>query len=223
MRSLPVGTIVAWCDHTDLALPQRLNSTCGVCHKDFTVDVSGGRYHEAHTWLAVVLCPNPQCAAVLRYLGFDMDGNRFTQLYVDPSFHDQRAAMDGIELAPERVQKAYRDTLDTLNSGIPSAVATLARKTLEGIVKLSYPNPEGTRDRSLYKLIRDLPQSRDLGRPIAELAHAMREGGNLGAHFDLEKDTNATDAEKMVELLEHLIEYLYVIPSRVDALKRDFD
>ena len=223
MRSIPVSSIVAWCDHPELALPQRINSTCGVCHREFSVDVSRGHYHEQDTWLAVVQCPNPACAAVLRYLGFSTEDRYLTRLFVDPSYEDVRAPMEGIELAPERVQKAYQDTLATLNSGISSAVATLARKTLEGIVKLSYPNPEGTRDRSLFKLIRDLPQSKDLGRPIAELAHAMREGGNLGAHFDLEQDTDDKVAGKMVELLEYLIEYLYVIPSRVDALKRDFD
>lgn len=223
MRSVPISSIVAWCEHTDPALPQRLNSTCGVCHKDFSLDVSGGQYHEHGTWLAAVPCPNPLCGAVLRYLGFELQGRQFTRLYVDPSYEDGRAPMPGIELAPERVQKAYGDTLATLNSGIPSAVATLARKTLEGIIKLSYPNPEGIKDRALFKLIRDLPQNRDLGKPIMELSYAMREGGTLSAHFDLEKDTDAGSAEKMVELLESLIEYLYVIPSRVDAIRRDFE
>jgi Domain of unknown function (DUF4145) len=223
MRSVPISSIVAWCEHTDHALPGRINSTCGVCSKDFSLDVSAGHYHEHDTWLAAVQCPNPLCRAVLRYFGFEMQGRQFTRLYVDPSYEDGRAAMPGIELAPERVQKAYADTLATLNSGISSAVATLARKTLEGIIKLSYPNPEGIKDRSLFKLIRDLPQNKDLGKPIMELSYAMREGGNLSAHFDLEKDTDAESAEKMVELLESLIEYLYVIPSRVDALKRDFE
>lgn len=246
MRGIPLDSVVLWDDslpasgsassHASApaetgaacpARPLRINSTCGVCGKNVSLDVSGGHYQFHDTWLAVVHCPNTQCGAALRYLGFDLppgDGpRRFTRLYVDPSFEDARLPMPGIELAPERVQKSYMDTLATLNSGIPSAVATLARKTLDGVVKLSYPNPEGIRDRSLFKLIRDLPQSMDLGRPINELAHAMREGGRLGAHFDLDADTDADTARKMVELLEHLIEYLYVIPRRVAALKRDFD
>ncbi len=246
MRGIPIDSVVLWDDrppasgsailqastgpHAEVcpARPLRINSTCGVCGKDISVDVSGGHYQFHDTWLAVVHCPNTRCGAVLRYLGVDLEAEderprRFTRLYVDPSFEDARLPMPGIELAPERVQKSYIDTLATLNSGIPSAVATLARKTLDGIVKLSYPNPEGIRDRSLFKLLRDLPQSMDLGRPINELAHAMREGSHLGAHFDLDAETDAETARKMVELLEHLIEYLYVIPRRVSALKRDFD
>ena len=223
MRGIPLHSVIAWNDTTEPALPLRINSTCGVCSKDLSLDVSCGRYREEDTWLAVVRCPNTQCSAVLRYVGLDLNGSRFTRLFVDPSFEDTRLPMTGIELVPERIQKSYMDTLATLNGGIPSAVATLARKTLEGIVRMSYPNPEGIRDRSLFKLIRDLPQSVDLGRPINELAHAMREGGHLGAYFDLDQDTDADTARKMVELLEHLIEYLYVIPRRVSVLKRDFD
>jgi hypothetical protein len=185
--------------------------------------VSHGTYHDENTWLAVTRCPNTQCTAVLRYVGFNIEGERFTRLYVDPSYEDARLPMAGIELAPERIQKSYSDMLATLNGGIPSAVATMARKTLEGIVRMSYPNPDSLRDRSLFKLIRDLPQSMDLGRPINELALAMRENGKLGAYFDLECDTDVETARKMVELLEYLIEYLYVIPKRVGSIKRDFD
>ncbi|GGJ88713.1 DUF4145 domain-containing protein [Deinococcus aquiradiocola] len=223
MRSVPLHSIVAWNDDSTPARPLRLNSTCGVCNKDLSIDVSGGHYHEEDTWLAVVRCPNPTCHAVLRYLGFDLDGPRFTRLYVHPSYADARQPMKDYEMAPERIQKAYVDTLSTLNGGIPSAVATLARKTLEGIIRHAYPNPEGIRDRSLSKLIRDLPQSRDLGRPILELGQTMREGGSLNAHFDLDRDTDAQTAERMVELLENLIEYLYVIPGRMATLRKDFD
>ncbi|WP_424950980.1 DUF4145 domain-containing protein [Deinococcus sp.] len=227
MRGIPIGSVTLWSegrhDGAAPARPLRINSTCGVCGKDISVDVSVGRYHEEHTWLAATRCPNPLCGAVLRFVGLEVHDCRFTRLYIDPSFEDARLPMPGIDLAPERIQKAYMDTLATLNSGIPSAVATLARKTLEGVVRLSYPNPDGLRDRSLFKLIRDLPQSMDLGRPINELAHAMREGGSLGAHFDLDQDTDADAARKMVELLEYLIDYLYVIPRRIGALKRDFD
>ena len=223
MRGIPLQSVIVWNSTSHPALPLRINSTCGVCNRDLSLDVSHGRYHDEDTWLAVTHCPNTQCSAVLRYLGFNIEGERFTRLYVDPSYEDARLPMSGIDLAPERIQKSYIDTLATLNSGIPSAVATLARKTLEGIVRLSYPNAESLRDRSLFKLIRDLPQSMDLGRPINELALAMRESSKLSAYFDLEQDTDAETARKMVELLEYLIEYLYVIPRRVGGIKRDFD
>jgi hypothetical protein len=223
MRGIPLHSVIAWNNAPHPALPLRINSTCGVCNRDLSIDVSHGTYHDENTWLAVTRCPNTQCTAVLRYVGFNIEGERFTRLYVDPSYEDARLPMAGIELAPERIQKSYNDMLATLNGGIPSAVATMARKTLEGIVRMSYPNPDSLRDRSLFKLIRDLPQSMDLGRPINELALAMRENGKLGAYFDLECDTDVETARKMVELLEYLIEYLYVIPKRVGSIKRDFD
>ncbi|ULH17438.1 DUF4145 domain-containing protein (plasmid) [Deinococcus sp. KNUC1210] len=223
MRSIPVSSITQWQSGRDPSSPLKINSTCGVCGRNYALDVSHGTFQSGNTWFALVQCPNIACAVAIRLIGFDVKNGMLTQLFVDPSFADKRPPVDGIENAPERVQKAYSDTIAALNGGIPSAVATLARRTLEGIVKLSYPNPEEIKDKSLFKLIKDLPDAVELDKPIIELSHAMREGGNLGAHFDLDKETNIETAVKMVELLENLIEYLYVIPNRVDALKKDFE
>ncbi|GAA4002743.1 hypothetical protein GCM10022631_11830 [Deinococcus rubellus] len=134
----------------------------------------------------------------------------------------ERQPISGLDLVPDRVKQSYLDTIATLNANIPSAVATLARRTLEGVVKLAYSDPSATRDKTLYKVIEGLPENANLDAPILALAHAMREGGNLGAHFDLDQETDQAMAVQMVELLENLIEYLYVIPHRVQRLKDSF-
>ena len=54
-------------------------------------------------------------------------------------------------------------------------------------------------------------------------ARPVRKGGNLGAHFDLEKEPNEETATLMIELLEYLIEYLFVLPKRIDKIHGTID
>ena len=51
------------------------------------------------------------------------------------------------------------------------------------------------------------------------LSDAIREGGNLGAHFDFEREPNEETATQMIELLDYLIEYLFILPKRIENLK----
>jgi hypothetical protein len=50
------------------------------------------------------------------------------------------------------------------------------------------------------------------------LADAIRKGGNLGAHFDSEKEPNDEIAGLMVDVLDYLIEYLFILPNRIKNL-----
>ena len=70
----------------------------------------------------------------------------------------------------------------------------------------------------LAQQIERLPECAELAKPIVTLAHSLRDGGNLGAHFDLERAPNEEVATLMVELLDDLLEYLFVLPRRIEAL-----
>ena len=50
------------------------------------------------------------------------------------------------------------------------------------------------------------------------IANAIRKGGNLGAHFDLEKEPDEKVAALMLELAEELLEYFFVLPERIEHL-----
>jgi hypothetical protein len=59
----------------------------------------------------------------------------------------------------------------------------------------------------------------DLSAPLTQLSHAIRQGGNLGAHFDFEKEPDEDMARTIVELLDYLVSYLYVLPRRIEKLE----
>ena len=136
---------------------------------------------------------------------------------VYPEQKAHRKPLIGNELMSERLRAAYIDTLDVFNKSIWSATGTCCRRTLEGIIKELLP--EDKRKGNLANQIRALKDSVDLAKPIVQLSDSMREGGNIGAHFDFERELDKTSAEAMVDLLEYLIEYVYLLPKMIAALE----
>lgn len=51
----------------------------------------------------------------------------------------------------------------------------------------------------------------------------MRLGGNDGAHPDKDglRDVGEKEARALVQFLDDFLEYVYAIPARLDALRRD--
>lgn len=117
----------------------------------------------------------------------------------------------------ESLRAAYQSAVNVYNVGEWNGTAVLTRRLLEGITKSLVPKE--MQSKPLAKQVKELSSAIDLTQPITQIADAIREGGNLGAHFDLEKEPDRETAELMLELVEELIEYVYVLPNRIDELK----
>lgn len=122
---------------------------------------------------------------------------------------------------PEPLRESLHDTIRAFNAQIYGAAATSGRRTLEGIFK--YMLPEKERNQKLFELIRAAEDRIDFKEPLTRLADAIRSGGNLGAHFDEAKKPEVEMARQMVELLNYLIEYLYVLPEQIKELERSIE
>jgi hypothetical protein len=118
---------------------------------------------------------------------------------------------------PEALQRSFVSAIDALNSRNYAATAVCARRTLEGIFK--YLVPETKRRSTLAALIDHVKGNVDLAAPLTTLSHAIRDGGNLGAHFDSDNEPTAELARQMIELLDYLIAYLYVLPGQIKRLE----
>lgn len=118
---------------------------------------------------------------------------------------------------PDSLNRSFLGAVDAYNSDNYAAATVMGRRTLEGIFKfLVAPDKQ---DLSLYKLIEEAQNSTDFSGPLRRLSAAIRTGGNLGAHFDLEREPDVEMARQIIELLQYFIEYLYVLPKQIDELE----
>lgn len=135
-------------------------------------------------------------------------------LLMYPAPHQPRQPIKGTELMPPRIQRAYQEALMAFNASIWSATTTGSRRTLEGIVGDLMPQSRG----SLFNRLQQLLQTTNLNEPLINLTDAVRQGGNLGAHFDLDRDPDRETAQATLDLIEYFLEYVYILPGMVREL-----
>jgi hypothetical protein len=138
-----------------------------------------------------------------------------------PANQDNHQPVDGSELLPEGLRRAYNEAIQVYNARVWSATTTLCRRTLEGMV-MHLTGQQGA-GRPLAHMLRELPSKVDLGRPITSLADSVRLGGNMGAHFDMDAEPDEELARTMLDLLEYLLEYFYTIPRLIEQAQTVLD
>jgi hypothetical protein len=121
---------------------------------------------------------------------------------------------------PPKLKKAYQSALNVLTIGEAEATASQCRRVLEGVTRRVLP-PEVTTTNLARRIQALAQQDETLARPLIDLADSLREGGNLGAHFNDEVDTSIDDAVRMVELLDYLLTYLFVLPERIHQFRSE--
>ncbi len=221
MYPISLKFVAQWQQVGNKWVPQSVDISCPFCgrHVTFTlfeyatdgkrntIAASGscpGCHEQARFW---IIDPKP--------FG-DTQGRECQALCIYPKPSLSREPMAGLDKIPEDIGRAYASTVNVFNAGEWTATAVLCRRVLEGIAKNLLP--EDKQKRPLAQQLSELASEIDLSRPLTSLAEAIRKGGNLGAHFDLDREPDEPTASQMVDLLEYLMEYLYVLPADVDSL-----
>ena len=173
--------------------------------------------------LVISLSTCPSCRGRVRVFAVHStarDANRredFPSVYMYPSASKLYTPVNIVEDIPERIQKAFKSAVDAHNAQNYSAAATCSRRTLEGLVKFLVP--EEYRSSSLAKLIKALPDHVNLTKPLQDLTEVVKDGGNLGAHFDMEREPDENLSRQILELIDYLISYLHVLPKKIELLE----
>jgi hypothetical protein len=139
------------------------------------------------------------------------------EIFVWPQYKQRFTSSFSRTDVPEPLYRAISAANDSFNSGNHTAAAVTGRRALEGVFKYLV-QPE-KRNLNLQRLIEEVKTKTDLSAPLTQLSHAIRQGGNLGAHFDFEKEPDEDMARTIVELLDYLVSYLYVLPRRIEKLE----
>src|SRR5690348_8932073 len=97
----------------------------------------------------------------------------------------------------------------------PGAYAVLVGKTLEVVCK-----HEGAVGRTLALKLQDLANSGRIPEVLAQMGHQLRRLRNFGAHADDGDEVTTDDVPIITELVEAILEYLYVAPQKLVAVEQ---
>lgn len=199
--------------------PRAISSICPSCNSKVVFTLSGfSQVGPQHSVAATGNCPS--CKANVGFWSVNSSGTpkaNSAHIYMHPAAKNHFPNPTEINAIPDPLRRALVSTIESYNAGIYTATAVSGRRTLEGIFK--YLVPEEKRNLPLAKLIDAAKTEKDMSAPLNALSHAIRSGGNLGAHFDMEHEPSEAVARQMVELLSYLISYLYVLPIKIRQLE----
>jgi len=225
MQKIPLTSIKRWTHMGGYNIPMSVSSYCPHCG-DKVVFSLASHFYDTHrkaqnASAACPSCDNSVSFYTMNPWKIDEEEKDPDVVYIYPPIKKYRHVKDYSKYIPENLQKAYESTLDSYNSKNYIATAVSCRRTLEGI--FLYLPTEGNKEKVLAKAIEKAKKDVDWAAPLNTLAHMIRHGGNLGAHFNEEKEPNEVVAKSMVELLEYLLEYIYELPKNIDELKSNLD
>jgi hypothetical protein len=220
MQHIPEQSVSRWAYEDNRGRPITIDWDCPHCRKAVSFSMEGwNRLVGDHSW-SQSHCP--RCRARTVFLVMDQGtGPRSLaggRLLLYPPGQARSPAPEVLESPQltDPVKRAYTSAVNVVNGGEWNGGAVLCRRLLEGITKTVLP-PE-KHNLPLAKQLAELPAHRDLTAPLLELADAIRKGGNLGAHFDLEREPDEHVTSLMLELCEDLLQYLFVLPARIADL-----
>jgi hypothetical protein len=119
---------------------------------------------------------------------------------------------EGGRLIPEPVWKMYKETIEALNANIRTLAGGGLRAVVEAICL-----DKNIEDGNLQKKIEELAKQNLLTKAQADLLHEERYLGNAALH---ELATpSVQDIEDGLEIVEGLINTIYILPSKAKRLK----
>lgn len=120
------------------------------------------------------------------------------------------------ESIPEKVRSVYSEA-HRVQLVSPSSFAVQIRRALEAVCEeKGYDDKRGNLAARLELLERD----GHFPRLFGDVSHALRVLGNLGAHAS-SKELSLSDTRRIDANFRAVLDYLYVLPARLQELKRD--
>jgi hypothetical protein len=117
------------------------------------------------------------------------------------------------DLIPEELRSAHEEARRCFNSKAFTAAVVMSGRVLEGACKL-----QGVSERTLQKSLDKLHQLGVIDGRLAAWAQALRQVRNAAAHYSVER-IDRQDAEDAIAYNEALLDYLYVLKDRFEAMK----
>lgn len=222
MDQISLEKVKKWNVYGGFYLPKSINHYCPYCDEKVVFIMETPNQDTKRDFSHIFSGECPACEKqvffyIIRPKQHKPDGDCNPEsIYMYPPVTHIRAPKDFSPFVNGPLQSSYESTLDSYNSKNFIATAVGCRRTLEGL--FHYLLPEDKREKNLMRAIEKAKIEIDWSSPLNNLAHMIRQGGNIGAHFNEHKEPTEDVAKAMIDLLEYLFEYLYELPNNIQNL-----
>jgi hypothetical protein len=149
------------------------------------------------------------------------DGQDEQNEHADTYIYDIQASkhlinhLESLPNIPKDLIRAYRSAINVFESRENSATAVMSKRVIESILK--HFLKEKSKGQPLSQQLEILPNQVDLAKPIQSLSHLLATDGSLHRMLELENEMDYETTALLMDLLESLIEYLFVLPGKIEV------
>ncbi|MDM5186205.1 hypothetical protein QUF99_01855 [Bacillus sp. DX4.1] len=221
MRKILPGAILSYTQYGYLKVPKNVKSECPKCSKSGEFTLKTNFYHVTKRGLFAeglcFECKKPS-EFVIMFNDYMDRINEEVEVYIySPS--DLRDPLDQLERnkhIPIDLFRAYRSTLNVSQSKDNSAAAVMSKRVLESVLK--HFLGEKNNGQSLSQQFEQLPKYIDLTKPIQDVGHLVHPDSPLYGMLELKQEIDDETVALLTELLEVLIQYLFVLPEKIESV-----
>jgi len=227
LKQLDINCIKRWVakGSSKLSQPASIGISCPECSMRGVFSTKR-RYYDEYRDTLSCSADCPACNTQVHFWIHDLIGHDDVgeddqpTLYMSPASNSQLDFTALPDTVPTNVLHYCSSTQDVYQTGNLTATCVLAQSTLDALFTEFLP--VGNSSSNLAKLITDSMPSIDLQQPLEQLATSLRKSGHLKELLDNRQHASPDTAEALMQLLEGLLTYLYVIPEEFARLDQKF-
>lgn len=215
MRRIWPGSILSYNQYGHLKIPKEVTCKCPECSRTAHFVLKTDCHANRIGLFSKGNCSecNTMTSFVIMLCNYIEQTNEEVKVYI----YDRKMPFAQIESdtkIPDDLIRVYRSAVNVHQLKDPSATAVLAKRVLESVMK-SFLGDK-VKGQPLSSQMENLPKHLDLTKPIVSLSNLIQPDSQFHQILELERDIDEDMARLMIELLEGLIEYLYILPSKIE-------
>jgi hypothetical protein len=219
MRRINPGSVNSYIRYGNIKIPKSIQCECPGCRKITEFMLNANYQNSKHNLVTECTCPTCKKPAVFIIMTKEVVDEQGE--HADTYIYDVQASkhpinqIETLPNIPKDLIRAYRSAINVHQSREQSATAVMSKRVIESILK--HFLGEKSKGQPLSQQLEILPNHVDLAKPIHSLSQLLITEGSLHKMLELETEMDYETTSLLMDLLESLIEYLFVLPGKIEV------
>lgn len=217
MRRINPGSVNSYIRYGNVKIPKSIQSECPQCRITTEFMINANFQSSKNGIVTESSCPT--CKKSTVFIIMTKDGHE--EQHADTYIYDVQASkhlinhIESLPNIPKDLIRAYRSAINVHQTRENSATAVMSKRVIESILK--HFLKEKSKGQPLSQQLEILPNHVDLAKPIQSLSQLLHAESSLNKMLELESEMDYETTSLLVDLLEYIIEYLFVLPGKIEV------